>query len=163
MITLENVHTFSTYELRQELKKRGKFCNDDYIGPINHRLLLKEMVAILVREREKEQEDAEKASAAVRITDEAAKARAERKSAAIKRSEQRQASKGYFSSKKEANADLQKQTDVLIDGAEDKGANFNDEKYHDSEREEATVGRDDPFRSQYPTKISGRCFLRSLE
>ena len=162
MITLENVHTYSTYELRQELKRRGKFCNDDYVGPINHHVLLKEMVAMLVREREKEQEDVERTSAAARSADEAAKARAERKSAAIERSKQRQASKGYFSSKKEVNADLQKQKDTLIDGAEDKGANCNDEEYHDAEREEENVRSDDPFRSRFPTKISGRCFLRSL-
>eukprot|EP00804_Cyclotella_cryptica_P023496 CCRYP_012141-RA/>CCRYP_012141-RA protein AED:0.50 eAED:0.31 QI:0/0/0/0.5/1/1/2/0/267 len=169
MITLENVHTYSTYELRQELKRRGRFCNDDYVGPINHRVLLKEMVAILVREGEKEQEDTGKASSAARIADEAAKARAERKSAAIERSKHRQAHKEYFSSKKEANADLQKQKDASlvnscdIDGSEDKSANCNGERNHYGEKEEDIVRSDDPFRSQFPTKISGRCFLRSLE
>lgn len=165
MITLENVHTYSTYELRQELKRRGKFCNDDYVGPINHRVLLKEMVTILVRESEKEQEDTEKSSAAARIANDAAKARAERKSAAIERSKQRQSNKEYFALKQEANADLKKRKDTLMkayafDGSNDKGSNCNDED-HEGEKDEDPLRSDDPFRSQFQTKVSGRCFLRS--
>lgn len=60
-ITLNNVHTLSTYELRQELKRRGKDIvvqnneNTDVeisAPKINHRTLLKRLVQVLYEENE---------------------------------------------------------------------------------------------------------------
>lgn len=51
IISLDNVHNMSIFELRQSLKCRGLF-GDDYTGPINHEILMREMVLILKRERD---------------------------------------------------------------------------------------------------------------
>lgn len=39
VIGMDNIHLCSTYDLRQELKKRGYF-QDNYCGRINHNILM---------------------------------------------------------------------------------------------------------------------------
>lgn len=51
-MNLKNIHNCSTYQLRQELKRRGKFCTDEV--SINHEILLKTMISVLVEERDQQ-------------------------------------------------------------------------------------------------------------
>lgn len=53
-ITLSNVHTLSTYELRQELLRRNELHvkEDD---PVNYRILLQMLVEVLTTEEQQRQ------------------------------------------------------------------------------------------------------------
>lgn len=128
-LTLNNVHTLTTYDLRQELKSRGHSF-ENYDGPtaINYEFLLKHMVNILQREKEefeqkhmKELERQIKCGSSIPVhsgsdvfnedvdglsadlQEKLKRVKARRKAEALERSRQRQMDKDYFTSKKEAN------------------------------------------------------------
>ena len=48
-VTLQNVHTLTTYQLRQELTRRNEFHLTEN-DPINYRILLKLMVDVLTKD-----------------------------------------------------------------------------------------------------------------
>ncbi len=164
--TLETVHEFSTYELRQELKQRGKFCvPDDYV---NHEILLKTMIAILIDERDAAQ------SAALSQNPEAdsgnmatlSKERAERKEAAIERSKQRLASAHYLEEKKRANEEFKNKTaskNVMSNVTDNKKnssvKNDLDSKEFGLEEHPCDKNNNDPFAPKFRSKVGGRCFL----
>ena len=169
VVTLENIHNCSTYQLRQELKRRGMFCNDDENSiPINHRFLLQTMIGILVGERD--EKDAARSSPTVHKMGHNQNDRVERKAAAIERSRQRQASAGYFEAKKAANERMKEENAARI---QRKTVISNDEDEHDeSEPDESCTKKcianreekpknepNNPFAPTFRPKISGRCFL----
>ena len=107
IITTGNVHCCTTYELRQELKRRGHFLND-YSGKINYQILLEKLVLLLQEEQAAQNLDRFKIiekSHSNRACDgeRLVRERAERKTEAMERSRLRQMNKNYFASKKAAN------------------------------------------------------------
>lgn len=166
-ITLENVHNFSTYELRQELKQRGKFCGAD--AKVNHEILLKTMIALLVDERDAKQSAAGSLNALVKSEAAAilSKERAERKKAAIARSKQRLSSAKYLEEKKKSNEEFRKKTasnDVISIEAENwqysSAKNSLDVNSTESrtEKNPGDKTKDDPFAPKFRAKMGGRCF-----
>lgn len=102
-ITVANVGSLTTYELRQELELRGKM--DLTEGSINHRSLLQRLVQELVSQ-EAQQAQVKIESDTVRIYSErdAEKARREiLKAEALERSRARQADPAYFAQRAELN------------------------------------------------------------
>ncbi len=88
LVTMSNVHTLTTFELRQECERRGLTLP----GVVNHRTLLQCLVKRLVED----QEDAERQLLArldaerVQLQERLAREKAERKAAAVERSRLRQ-------------------------------------------------------------------------
>jgi hypothetical protein len=87
-VTMSNVHTLSTFELRQECERRGLTLP----GVVNHRTLLQCLVKRLVEDQEEAERqllarlDAER----VQLQERLAREKAERKAAAVERSRLRQ-------------------------------------------------------------------------
>jgi hypothetical protein len=50
----KELHNWSAYELREELKKRGYFL-DDYRGPINYEILLKKLTLLICEENDEKE------------------------------------------------------------------------------------------------------------
>ena len=130
----------STYALRQELVRRGAL--DIPEGRINHNSLLKRMVEELVKqETKKTDERTEIAIDTAQKERDAAKAlREKKKQEAIERSKARQAQKGYFDEKQEANENGQRKL---------KESNDASIVSEDTEADERCMEKpdDDPFRS----------------
>lgn len=104
-VSLENVHLLSTYELRQEVDRRGIL---EDVGPsVHYDTLLQAVVRALMKEkREVEKtvacsvpQDSEEEP----LADKLKRERERRKQEALERSRARQADKGYFASKQAAN------------------------------------------------------------
>ena len=115
-ITMDNVHTLSTYELRQELKSKG-ICFEKKDHTINYQFLLKEMVKWIQLEKKKKDEarmnDLEQKSKDVEdnhsksrsyssLQEKLSMEKEERKAEALERSRLRQLDKNYFQLKKQA-------------------------------------------------------------
>eukprot|EP00569_Conticribra_weissflogii_P009212 CAMPEP_0171367166 /NCGR_PEP_ID=MMETSP0879-20121228/5912_1 /TAXON_ID=67004 /ORGANISM="Thalassiosira weissflogii, Strain CCMP1336" /LENGTH=179 /DNA_ID=CAMNT_0011875161 /DNA_START=40 /DNA_END=579 /DNA_ORIENTATION=- len=165
--TLENVHDFSTYELRQELKQRGKFCGAD--AKVNHEILLKSMIALLVDERDAKQSAAGSPNALFKseAANIVSKERAERKKAAIVRSKQRLSSAKYLEEKKRANEEFKKKTasnDVISIEAENRQNSSVKYSLDINSTESRTEGNpgdkrnEDPFAPKFRARLGGRCF-----
>eukprot|EP00957_Ditylum_brightwellii_P198002 15085246-Ditylum_brightwellii.AAC.1 len=121
VITMDNIHRCTTFQLRQELKKRGYFL-DDYNGVINYKVLLAKLVQLLQQDKEiedtirlqllqkkqcngDENKDGYGESDNASMAEKMERAKAARKAAAVQRSQQRQLNKNYFEAKKKANED----------------------------------------------------------
>ncbi len=103
IITLDNVHTLSTYELRQEVEKRGVLEGVD--SPVNHTNLMK-MIAVLFEEKLECERvlEVELEKARMEKCDGLKLERERRKQEMVERSKARKESEGYFENKKKANA-----------------------------------------------------------
>ncbi len=103
IITLDNVHSLSTYELRQEVEKRGVLKGVD--SPINHTNLMKKMVSVLFEEKLECERvlEVKLENARMEKCDGLKLERERRKQEMVERSKARKESEGYFENKKEAN------------------------------------------------------------
>ncbi len=102
-ITLDNVHSLSTYELRQEVEKRGVL--EGVESPVNHRNLMKKLVIILFEEKLGHERVLELKLEKARMEkcDELKLERERRKQAMVQRSKACMESEGYFEKIKKAN------------------------------------------------------------
>ncbi len=102
-ITLDNVHTLSTYELRQEVEKRGVL--EGVESPVNHTNLVKKVIEILFEEKLKREKvlEVELEKARMEKCDGLKIERERRKQEMVERSKARKESEGYFENKKKAN------------------------------------------------------------
>ncbi len=103
IITLGNVHTLSTYELRQEVEKRGVLEGVD--TPVNHTNLMKKMIAVLFEEKLERERilEVELEKARMEKCDGLKLERERRKLEMVERSKARKESERYFENKKHAN------------------------------------------------------------
>ena len=114
--TLDNCSTMTIYQARQELTRRGIF--DEVFGADGEkkRITLKACLQVLVGELVKEKEEADRqrlaeveatklvgAQEGETLAEKLAREKAERKQAALERSKQRQAAKGYFEDRRKLN------------------------------------------------------------
>jgi len=122
VITIDNVGGLSTYDLRQELNRRGAMDIEE--EKINHKSLLKRLIVELVKDKDKEvHEKEERRMAAVAAERaEALKIREAKKQEAIERSKARQAAKGadYFAEKAKVNEALKLEKEQKIQEAREK-------------------------------------------
>ena len=118
-LSVRTVHTLSTYDLRQELNRRGEFerffPGDD--ARCNYDTLLQAMTKLLMEDADSaaQARAAQQAAAAVdggpggaaggaeTLAEKLAREKAERKAAALERSRARQADRAYFAAKATAN------------------------------------------------------------
>lgn len=110
-VTLDNVHKFTTFTLRQELEKRNVTFESSDI--INHNILLQKMIQILYNEQQRRQDETVtndhmctiscSSLVSETIQERLHQEKMERKREAIERSKQRQLNKEYFQNKKIAN------------------------------------------------------------
>mmetsp|Transcript_5648 Transcript_5648/g.15789 ORF Transcript_5648/g.15789 Transcript_5648/m.15789 type:complete len:182 (-) Transcript_5648:2212-2757(-) len=113
-ITLENVHSLSTYDLRQELTRRGELERDPALAEdFGYRRGLERLVALLTAEKEAAYAG-RTAEAAVAppaegetLAEKLKRQKEERKAAALARSRARQQDPNYFKGRKDANATAQ--------------------------------------------------------
>ena len=118
LITMDNVHNLSLFELRQSLKSRGEF-EDNYEGAINFEILLARMIALIGED--KLVADASRLSLAEAsrnaglkkgdgstetLQEKLGRQKLERKREAEGRSKARVADKAYFKAKEEENLAL---------------------------------------------------------
>lgn len=164
-VTLSNVHTLSTYELRQELVRRNELHLKEG-DPVNYRILLQMLVEVLTREEQQRQlehmKNVEQAQAEererygfvcgclmscrnhviiLRLSPLRLKAlREERKREAMERSRLRQADPSYFAARAPPppQLDVKEQQEKAEEG-----------EMHEEEQTEQTnqPDDDDPFRS----------------
>lgn len=151
-VTLSNVHTLSTYELRQELVRRNELHLKEG-DPVNYRILLQMLVEVLTREEQQRQlehmKNVERAQAEER---ERLKAlREERKREAMERSRLRQADPSYFAARAALpppQLDVKEQREEVEEG----------EMHEEEQTEHADQpDDDDPFRS---TSSKFKVFVR---
>jgi len=159
-ITVENVSGLTTFQLRQELKKRG-FFGDDHEGTVNFQILLQKMIELLHKDIEerntkrKEEIDLQLNNAGgkgISIAEQLAHVREKRKAAAIERSKQRQKDEQYFELKRASNH----RAAFIIDTENAKNIDRDDE---DDAEQESEVSKDqerDPLAINYRRKIGGR-------
>lgn len=137
-ITVQNVGSLNTYQIRQELNRRDAM--DIPETEINHKSLLRRLIVELMKdENEKSENRASEVSAQRNLErEEALKLRELRKKEAMERSAKRQADKSYFADKVEKNV---KPEPISGIGGGDSNAATADVS------EEEEVGEDvDPFR-----------------
>eukprot|EP01084_Bolivina_argentea_P062627 114526_1 len=103
IITLDNVHSLSTYELRQEVEKRVALEGVD--SPINHTNLMKKVVSVLFEEKLEHERmlEVKLEKARMEKCDGLKLERERRKQEMVERSKARKESEGYFENKKKAN------------------------------------------------------------
>lgn len=165
-ITLESVHMLSTYELRQELKKRGKFL-DNYKGKINYEILLQSMVQCLKKEDEERESNRMQQKYEEEKNDMKQRLQMEkdrRKAEAIQRSLNRQKDTNYFSSKKTLNEAKQCLVENKLDELdEDTNEQTNPENVTNAKPDEepdqensSKIERVNPFQLKGNLKIGGR-------
>lgn len=166
-LSLENVHTLTTFQLRQELKRRGYFLEPQVEG-IYYRVLLEKMVSILRHEKENaEQQHLENLMICgsggsggngnqTSLEDKLRKEKERRKVEAIKRSRERQRNKNYFQLKRDANESHASNNSKNI--ANEEAPTFADTKPSPScTLKNANVHRGDPFARTFRSKIGGKC------
>ena len=141
------LHNWSVFELRQELKKRGYFLDDYHGPPINYDILLQKLTTLLEEERnEEERQRLEKVDAQLQAKGHDSD-RVHRKQEAIERSRLRQLNEGYFKAKKVANEiGNQKEEENAHNGS------LNDKNVDNNSCESV-----DPFKNKYRPRIGGRC------
>jgi len=121
ILNMSNVHTFTTYELRQALEARGypfHKCqpNDDGSSKINHRFLLQELVKLIQKEEQERQEmyyqnnmnhvgGTKTEDATLELQKILQERKERRKAEAMERSRQRQLNQLYFLDKIKQNQD----------------------------------------------------------
>jgi len=141
VITLENAHLMSPYELRQELTRRGKFDfeNEDHV---NFKSMLKKLVKALLEEQQTNEDEVVRENDSLQddLKEKLLKEKEERKRLAIERSEKRQADKAYFENKR-----LLNESSKVVEEVEDIDNNEEDnEKEEEIDENEEEVF--DPFR-----------------
>jgi len=149
-LSTKNVSKLSTYELRQELTRRGKMDLPEEM--VSHKSLLCRLITELVADEAAVAERAV-ALAEKKNSDEREAARLlreQRKAEAIARSEARRNDPTYFKQKQELN--------VAPAQIEEKDANGKIEEDDDGDSDEV-VGNDDPFRS-YKAKARPKIMVR---
>lgn len=104
-ITTRNASKLTTYQLRQELNRRGAFDLEE--STVNYKTMLGRLMQELVKDEQKEQEQAvtAKSEEHKQVVDREKEIREQRKQEALERSRQRQANKTYFESKQQANVE----------------------------------------------------------
>mmetsp|Transcript_28163 Transcript_28163/g.36899 ORF Transcript_28163/g.36899 Transcript_28163/m.36899 type:complete len:164 (+) Transcript_28163:220-711(+) len=111
-VNVQNVHSLTTFELRQELEKKGVDLEKELDGNVNYNTMLQKMVQLLLEETELKnnggctnEEEIQKAQRAEadRLKEELLQKREQRKKEAMERSKKRQADRNYFKQKEEAN------------------------------------------------------------
>ena len=151
------VGNMSTFEIRQELDRRGAMDIPD--KEINHRTLLQRLVKELVQEEEanynKEVEEKEKQRMLKLEADKLE--REKKKQAALERSKARRADPNYFANKTNANTELLNQNEINEEKLKnletqenddnDGGGNDNDPFGNDNNDND-----DDPFRTSTTKK-----------
>ena len=152
-ITTSNVHSLTTYDIRQELVRRD--CLDIPEEKINHNSMLQRLIVALLKDEEKQVEEATEAAVdKAALEREKAKAiREQRKREAIERSKARQANPEYFQRLKEDNEKGKDQVEGKTVAASDCD---HKDKENEGQEEEANDVDDDPFRT---TKSTGRSKL----
>lgn len=119
-LTLRNVGSLTTFEIRQELNRRNAMDLDEEKVQINFKTLLQRLVQELVKEEENN--TLEHTTVVIdqaqlkRETDKAM--REEKKKEALERSKQRQADKDYFIKKQELNV---KKNDEVVEITKEEG------------------------------------------
>ena len=156
IITTGNVSTLTTYELRQELERRG--CMDVEDSRINHKTLLQRLVQELVRDESLKAEEKVNADAA-KLYDErdAEKAlREQRKLEALERSRARQSDPAYF----QKIGEKSKEGKEALEAKKDEVASVVEEE-EDGEEEGGVGGAiSDPFRSSTGKKSRPKIFVK---
>jgi hypothetical protein len=139
------LHNWSIFELRQELKKRGVL--DDYQGPpINYEILLQKLTTLLEEERnEEEKQRLEKVDSELQAKCHDSD-RVHRKQEAIERSRLRQLNEGYFKAKKAANEI----------GNQKEEENAHNGSLNDNDVDKNSCESVDPFKHKYRPRIGGR-------
>jgi membrane protein involved in colicin uptake len=139
-LTTRNASKLTTYELRQELTRRGAFDLED--STVNFKTMLARLMRELVDQEAKEQEAAVAAKVEEHKSeaDKAKDIREQRKQEALERSKQRQADKAYFEAKLQANSEAQERI------KEKKAENSATEPAIDEEDSSQERGEADPFR-----------------
>jgi hypothetical protein len=185
LITMNNVHNCSLYELRQTLIGRGEF-KDDYQGDINFEILLARMISIIGEEtaqadanRMKSDEDARNLGAVKEdgsvesLSEKLSRQKLERKQEAETRSKQRQADKAYFKAKEDENVALEEKKSKKMEEKKAEIAAIDGDKPKSSAEpgslEEAEEGEEggegggaddeedvDPFKLKYRSRIGGK-------
>lgn len=142
-ISTSNVHTLTTYAIRQELVRRD--CLDIPEERINHNSMLQRLIVDLLKDEDRKVEEATEAAVdkAALEREKAKEIREQRKKDAIERSKARQANPEYFQRLKEDNEkgkDKVEGTSAAADG-DDK------DKVNEGQEEDADDVDDDPFRT----------------
>jgi len=108
-LSTRNVSKLTTYELRQELTRRGKL--DVPEESINHRSMLQRLIQVLLEDEQRaiDERTAEAEAQQQARLAEAKADRDKRKQEALERSRQRQLSGAYFEQLKQSNAPPEKQ------------------------------------------------------
>ena len=120
--TLENAHTLNIYELRQNLEFLGRFDGTQAVTADN---LLRQIMIVLMEANQVrvtklvEEQDAVEAAKGETLQERLARQKAERKAAAVERSEKRQADAAYFEGVKQSNEALKEKEDAAKDAAKD--------------------------------------------
>jgi hypothetical protein len=157
VITLDNVGSLSTYDIRQELNRREAMDIPD--EKVNHKSLLKRLIVELVKDKEREVNEKEEQRAATLAAEraEAQKIREAKKLEAIERSKARQAAKGaeYFAEKAKLNETLKQEKEhKLLEARENPIDDSPVEVIGEDEAEEINNEGDDPFRSKRKFKVA---------
>jgi len=118
-LDLRSVHSLTTYDLRQELVRRGLDVEKELDGHVNYDTMLKKMVQLLIEEADRQAngpadtstEDRERSrlEEAAKVQEELQRKKEQRKKEAIERSLKRQADRQYFRAKEEANKKAQEE------------------------------------------------------
>ena len=157
----QELHNWSAYELRQELKKRGYFL-DNYEGPINYGILLQKLSTLLEEEKcEKdkqrlESEGFESNFASISESESHGQERSRhcRKQEALERSRLRQLNGDYFKAKQLANEEgirrEKEKTDKLP------RSDVETTLSSDSFDHTLDIQDFDPFEKTYRSRIGGR-------
>lgn len=175
VVNLSNVHTLTTYELRQELKQRGTFLDDYDEGPVNYQILLQELVHHLKEETD-EMESCRIQylyhSQQMNLKEKLQMDKERRKADSMERSRLRQTNTQYFANKKKKSLN----TKVEIVGGNDGTTTVpetqnNDKVIDNTEKEnhldnvsnspsqygnEFFLTKGNPFRSSSRFKIGGK-------
>lgn len=181
MISMKNIHRCTTYEIRQELQRRGTTFTTDNDHYVNHTVLLQRLVHLLYHEEDEKQQHKNdiqhytlinKENERSQLQEHQRQQRLERKQQAIRRSKERQMlDEDYFIKKKIANKEGVKQLNSEDDESDDSLFLVNttciescndDTKDDDNDETKSSCNKDDeengtnPFAIRFRPKIGGR-------
>jgi len=177
VLTMDNVHNATTYELRQVLMKEGRFLEgSEECKKINHEILMSAMVGIFVARKDKADEERaaelerlklgevlEESGTQETLQEKLARQKAERKAEAVKRSEERQNQREYFKQKELQNQEGADEKKKKIEAKKEALASMNVEEVISTQDNEEpgkhmpdpTVDEDDPFGVRFRPKFGG--------
>ena len=158
VVSSDNISKLTTYELRQELVRRGAFDFTDE-DTVNYKTLMQRLMIEVLKDEERAVQEKEETriEAAEVQKSEAMKLREQRKQEAIERSRLRQQNKEYFAEKGKINEEVkqekqQKIKDRAIDNTTDTASSV---EIVSEETNEVVEDEDsNPFRSNRRFKVA---------